>query len=67
MCKMTYKPEFPQSIPEDMQFCPNVNPACYKSKEEVSYVVKYCVHCNKNFVIVNLIINYLLGCSYPSR
>ncbi|EFN70218.1 DNA-directed RNA polymerase II subunit RPB7 [Camponotus floridanus] len=22
------------SIPEDMQFCPNVNPACYKSKEE---------------------------------
>ncbi|TGZ46537.1 Dna-directed rna polymerase ii subunit rpb7-like protein [Temnothorax longispinosus] len=23
-----------KSIPEDMQFCPNVNPACYKSKEE---------------------------------
>lgn len=24
----------PQSIPADMQFCPNGNPPCYKSKEE---------------------------------
>lgn len=23
-----------QSIPADMQFCPNGNPPCYKSKEE---------------------------------
>ena len=26
-----------------MQFCPNVNPACYKSKEEVSHVIKHCL------------------------
>lgn len=24
-----------QSIPADMHFCPNVNPPCYKSKDEV--------------------------------
>lgn len=64
---MLYKPEFLQSIPEDMQFCPNVNPACYKSKEEVSSVVKCYVCYNKNFVIVNLITNYLSGCSYSGR
>lgn len=23
-----------QSIPADMEFCPNVNPPCYKSKQE---------------------------------
>lgn len=23
-----------QSIPSEMQFCPNINPPCYKSKEE---------------------------------
>jgi len=27
---------FFQSIPADMQFCPNSNPPCYKSKVEVS-------------------------------
>lgn len=25
---------FAQSIPADMQFCPNGNPPCYKSQEE---------------------------------
>lgn len=25
---------FFQSIPADMEFCPNVNPPCYKSKQE---------------------------------
>lgn len=25
---------FLQSIPAEMQFCPNVSPPCYKSKEE---------------------------------
>lgn len=36
-----------------MQFCPNVNPACYKSKEEVSHVIKRCLlqhkFCNCKF------------------
>jgi hypothetical protein len=27
-----------QSIPADMQFCPNFNPPCYKSKDEVSVI-----------------------------
>ena len=24
---------FSQSIPSDMEFCPNMNPQCYKSKD----------------------------------
>jgi len=28
-----------QSIPADMQFCPNFNPPCYKSKDEVSVII----------------------------
>lgn len=58
---------FLQSIPEDMQFCPNVNPACYKSKEEVCDKFSY----NKKFTIINFLIIIsnicFLGCRYPGR
>lgn len=32
--KKNYKSQTFQSIPPDMQFCPNGNPPCYKSKDE---------------------------------
>lgn len=33
-CKLNNNCTFFQSIPADMQFCPNGNPPCYKSKDE---------------------------------
>jgi hypothetical protein len=52
---------FFQSIPADMQFCPNSIPPCYKSKDEVSVIIFYDMqnsHLNVTDVFHKIIVSH---------